>query len=153
VGRRNKYEGPRSWYAIYEGVFVPGKGVDRYTAASIAALILRDLKRGWTYDSYGRRIPMTRELARRRLIYLIALARKHYGAKEMKEVEELVRYVLEYWRLPPYAVVYLAGPNARKVAEELKRLGIAARVVVVEPIRTRTEEEKRRELLAIARAR
>ena len=132
---RNKYEGSRSWYAVYEGVFVPGGGVNRYTAASIAALILRDLRRGWTYDENGRRIKMDPGLAKQRLVYLIALAKKHYGDVEKREVEEIVRYVLEHGRLPPYAVVHLAGPRAREVADELRRLGIASRVVVVEPVR------------------
>ncbi|RLG82909.1 MAG: hypothetical protein DRO39_09005 [Thermoprotei archaeon] len=153
MGRRNIYEGPGSWYAIYEGCFVPGKGVDRYTAASIAALILRDLRRGWSYDDRGRRVAMTRDLARRRLIYLIALARKHSGPREMREVEEVVRYAAEYGRLPPYAVVLLAGSRAREVAEELRRMGIASRVVVLKPVAARPLEAGRRAILAKAVAR
>ena len=150
---RNIYEGPSSWYAVYEGCFVPGKGVDRYTAASIAALILRDLRRGWSYDDRGRRVAMTRDLARRRLIYLIALAKRHSGPREMREVEEVVRYALEYGRLPPYAVVLLAGSRAREVAEELRRMGIAGRITVVEPVAARPLGVREHAILAEAVAR
>lgn len=78
MGRRNIYEGPNSCYAIKEGVYVPGVGINEKTAAGIAALLLRDLKRGYTYDHSCRKIRMTYRLFVRRLNYLIALARKHY---------------------------------------------------------------------------
>ena len=99
--RRNIYEGPHSCYAVKEGVWVPGVGVNAATAVGIAALILRDLRRGWTYSHACREIPMTHNLFVRRLNYLIALARKHYGPRIVSFIRELVDYVLIHRRLPP----------------------------------------------------
>jgi len=104
-GWRPIYEGARSSYAVNEGVYVVGKGVNVETASAIALLILRDLERGYTYDHYGNRIPMTKELARKRLVYLIALAKKHTGSNAVaNKVRELVNYVLKHWRLPDWAM-------------------------------------------------
>ncbi|GEM_PF-411635 len=88
--RRNIYQGHRSCYAINEGIYVPGHGVNLQTAVSIAYLIFRDFRRGWTYDHQCRKIPMDFELMRKRLFYLIPLARKHYGKEEEKKVKEFV---------------------------------------------------------------
>ena len=129
--RMNKYEGHLSAYARNEGVWVPGYGVNPVTAAGIAALILRDYRRGWTYDSRGRRIPMDKALFRERLFYLIALSAKHYHNPELtREVKQLVEYVYRNLRLPPWAIPVLTGPNARRVADELIRMGIAKAVRV-----------------------
>jgi hypothetical protein len=77
-------------------VYVPGSGIDVRAARGILALIDAELKRGWTYDKQGcRRIRMTPELARKRAVYLIALAKKHRGAAEARRVAEAVYEWLE----------------------------------------------------------
>ena len=88
--RRNIYEGPSSCYAIREGTYVRGHGVNRRTAEEILRFLLRDLQRGWTYNHQCQRIPMTWDLFVRRARYLIALARKHYGPAEAAVVARLV---------------------------------------------------------------
>lgn len=93
VLRRNIYQGPSSCYATYEGIYVGGRGVDLYTAMGISYLILRDLNRGWTYDKQCRIIPMTPELAMRRLNYLYALSLKHYGREEAEKVRKLINII------------------------------------------------------------
>jgi hypothetical protein len=68
-----------------------------------------ELRRGWTYDHSCRRIKMTPTLAKRRAIYLIALAKKHRGAAEARRVAEIVYGWLERHKL-------LSGAVKRKVA-------------------------------------
>ena len=68
-----------------------------------------ELRRGWTYDHSCRRIRMTPALAKKRAIYLIALAKKHRGAAEAKRVAEIVYSWLEKHGL-------LRGAAKRKVA-------------------------------------
>ena len=100
------YQGPRSCYARREGLYVRRArrpGIDTLgEAAAIAALILRDLKRGYTYEGRScKRVKMTRKLAARRLNFLRLLARKHGAPKRVvRAVDSLVEYVLEKWRLP-----------------------------------------------------
>jgi len=104
-----------------EGVYAPGSGIrDISAAASIASLILRDYRRGWTYDRDGSVIPMTWDKARRRLIYLYALAIKH-GARDLEAIRDLAVRAAATGALPPEYSRYvrLAGPQARKVAVEL----------------------------------
>ena len=108
------YQGPRSCYARREGLYVRRArrpGIDTFAeAAAIARLILRDLKRGYTYENGScRRIRMTRELAARRLNFLKLLARRHGAPKRVaRAVDKLVDYVLENWRLPGGATRRLA---------------------------------------------
>jgi len=129
---RAKYEGPGSWYSRFEGVFAPGYGVTPFAGASIAALILRDLRRGWGYDDYGRRIPVNEGVAKSRLLYLIPLCEKHMRhSPQCDEVRKVVYYAVEHKALPPGTEVWLAGPNAAKVAEEIRRYGIASNVHVM----------------------
>ncbi|MEM1598737.1 MAG: hypothetical protein QXI07_09540 [Pyrobaculum sp.] len=79
----NVYLGPDSWYARHGLPYCRGQGVNPATARCIAKKILRELRQGWTFDKQtGKRIRMTPELARKRLTYLIALARKHGGNVE-----------------------------------------------------------------------
>jgi len=120
----NIYMGPGSAYAKREGVYVPGRGVDLQTGVSIAALILRDLRRGWSYDHSGRVVEVDRDLAWRRLRYLYPLCLKHTGDCERLR-EALVRIMVS-GRIPPeYAhLVRLEGPAAHVVASELEALGI-----------------------------
>ena len=104
-----------------EGVYAPGSGIrDISSAASIAALILRDYRRGWTYDRDGSVIPMAWDKARRRLTYLYALAIKH-GARDLNAIRDLAVRAAATGTLPPEYSRYvkLAGPQARKVAVEL----------------------------------
>ena len=75
----------------------PGRGVNAFTVRYIVGYILRDLKRGWTYErGTCRRIKMTPKLAFKRLRYLVTLARKHAPAHlpaVRREVARAIRYV------------------------------------------------------------
>jgi hypothetical protein len=90
MARRNIYQGPDSCYALHEGIYVAGSGVTPGNVRAFLRLIERDLRRGWTYDHSCRRIRMTPALARKRALYLIALARKHSGLKASWAVREAV---------------------------------------------------------------
>jgi len=107
--KRNIYQGPNSCWAQHERVSAPGSGIDERAARAILYLMEAELRRGWTYDHSCRRIKMTPALARRRAIYLIALAKKHRGAAEARRVAELVYSWLEKHKL-------LSGAAKRKVA-------------------------------------
>jgi hypothetical protein len=105
----NIYQGPQSCWARHERIYVPGSGIDARAADGILSLIERELRRGWTYDHSCRRIRMTPVLARKRAIYLIALARRHRGAAEARRVAEIVYTWLERNKL-------LSGAVRRRVA-------------------------------------
>ncbi len=105
----NIYQGPSSCWGRNENVYVPGTGIDARSAQGILALIEKELRRGWTYDHSCRRVKMTPALAKKRAIYLLALARKHRGAAEARRVAEIVYTWLERHRL-------LSGAVKRKVA-------------------------------------
>jgi len=93
--------GPRSCYAIKEGFYVKGDGVNYNTGLAILTLIHRDYRRGWTYDHECRRIPMSVELAYKRLRYLIPLCKKHYNGKGgCKNLEKLVNTYPIPYKLP-----------------------------------------------------
>ncbi len=108
------YQGKNSCYAKREGVYVRRArrpGIDTLAeAAAIAKLILRDLKRGYTYENGScRKIRMTRKLAVRRLNFLKLLVRRRGAPKRIVEaVDMLVDYVLEFWRLPGGDIATLA---------------------------------------------
>jgi hypothetical protein len=93
----NVYQGPNSCYAKYEGTYAPGRGVNAFTVRFLVGLILRDLKRGWTYErGTCRKIKMTPKLAIKRLLFLLKLARKHAPAHlpaVKREVMRAIRYV------------------------------------------------------------
>jgi hypothetical protein len=93
----NVYQGPNSCYGRFEGNYVPGRGVNAFTVRFFVGYILRDLKRGWTYErGTCRRIKMTPKLAIKRLKYLIALARKHAPAHlpaVKREVMRAIKYI------------------------------------------------------------
>jgi len=91
--RANIYQGPDSCYAKHEGVYIPGSGVSARTADKFIHFILRDLARGWTYDHSCRRVRMTPTLAKKRLLYLIALAKKH-SPRDVPIVRARVREAL-----------------------------------------------------------
>ena len=93
------YQGPDSCYAKREGVYVRGRGVNAGNVNQYIRLILRDLRRGWTYNHSCRRIRMTPRLAARRLKFLVTLAEKH-SPSDVEYVERRVRRALErLWRL------------------------------------------------------
>jgi hypothetical protein len=124
--RRNKYIGTRSCYAVYEGAYVPGKGLTEETFLSVMALILRDVKRGWSYDDHCNTIPFTKGYALQRTIWAGALSFTHTDKQIARSLMDLGREILEQERLPEWAKVFLAGRNARRIAEELVALGIVA---------------------------
>ncbi len=95
MSRRNIYQGPTSCWAQLERVSAPGSGIDERAARAILYLMEAELRRGWTYDQSCRRIKMTPALAKKRAIYLIALAKRHYGAAEARRVAEIVYAWLE----------------------------------------------------------
>ena len=79
----NVYLGPDSWYARHGLPYCRGSGVNPATARCIARKILKELRQGWTFDKQtGEKIRMTPALARKRLLYLIVLAKKHRGNVE-----------------------------------------------------------------------
>ncbi|MFZ8810095.1 MAG: hypothetical protein ACO2PN_18575 [Pyrobaculum sp.] len=78
----NIYQGRDSCYAKKEHVHVIGSKVTPSNMRTFAKLILRDLKRGFTYDHSCKRIKMIKKLAIRRLVYLKALCVKHTGDEE-----------------------------------------------------------------------
>jgi hypothetical protein len=132
--RRNKYIGKGSCYAVHEGAYVPGKGLTEETFLSVMALILRDVKRGWSYDDRCNRIPFSKSYALQRTAWAGALSFTHTDKQIARSLMDLGREILEQERLPEWARVAIAGKNARKVAQELVALGIVApgQVEVVE---------------------
>jgi hypothetical protein len=97
--------GSDSCYALREGFYVPSKLVDLRTASSVAYLIQRDLKRGFSYDRFCNKIIFTPREARRRLRRLISLAKKHFGPEEARKVRSLVKKVLMGYEIPMDQVV------------------------------------------------
>ena len=102
----NVYQGPNSWYARKEGIYVKRiekPGIDTIPeAAAILALILRDYRRGWTYDRRtGRIVRMTKKLFTRRSKYVLTLSKNH-GATvyERKIIANLINHVLTHKSLP-----------------------------------------------------
>ena len=75
------YQGADSCYALNEQLYVHrirhrGIGTLR-EAAGIRYLIVRDCRRGWSYDHRCRRIRLTRSLFERRALFLTLLAERH----------------------------------------------------------------------------
>ena len=123
--RRNIYQGPNSCYARHEGVWVPGSGVTPRTLPSFVALILRDMKRGWSYNENCDVINFTPGHAVDRLNYLIALARAHSGVRAEDIARKTLDEIYREFDLP--RVVELEGysESLEKVARELERdLGV-----------------------------
>jgi len=119
----NIYQGPSSCYAKKEGVWVPGSGVNEETLPAFIALILRDYKRGWTYDHDCRRIPMTDDLAIKRLNYLISLAKKHAGPFAQWLASKSLRELITKYELPVKTVRLRGRKEALdRVAKEIESL-------------------------------
>ena len=124
MARRKVYQGYNSCYAVKEGVWIPDKGVSPRTLPSFIALILRDLKRGYTYqDGTCRKIRMNEKLALKRLNYLIALSKKHYGSRAKKYTEESLRKLVSEFKLPRGSVRLTGDPSSlKRVISELKEM-------------------------------
>lgn len=86
----NVYAGPNSCYCTLEKIGCEVKGVTPSNYRYYIDQILRDLRRGWSYDKNCRIIPFGREQAVARLLYLIPLMKKHVGYVP-KSVEKTVR--------------------------------------------------------------
>jgi len=130
LGERNIYVGRGSCWGIKEGVWASGSGVSASNVGDIIALLMYDLKRGYTYDHSCRVIPMDIRLFAQRLNYLIPLARKHYGRGEEERVRQIVEYVKRTQRLPPGVPIRLQGDRS-KVNRVLSRIGVLERVPAV----------------------
>ncbi len=89
-------------------------------AAGVLKLVLRDYRRGWTYEQGTcEKIDMTRELFERRVSFVKLLAREH-GARGvvLEAIDRLVDYVLAHHKLPSRLKVgdhYVSPP---RLAEE-----------------------------------
>jgi len=99
------YQGADSCMARREGWYVrriERPGVDTIAeAVALAWAVLRDWRRGYTYDKNCRRIRMTWRLAERRLRFIVRLARVHRASKrELRAIKRLTLFALKRKRLP-----------------------------------------------------
>jgi len=99
------YLGPRSVYARKEGIYVKPRekpGIDTIKeAAGILYLILRDFRRGWSYNQHGKKVKMTPKLFALRVRYVFPLSRKHGASKrEQAVILKLINHVLANKSLP-----------------------------------------------------
>jgi len=127
----NVYQGRSSCYARYEGVWVPGSGVNPETLPSFIALIVRDLRRGWGYDESCSKVSVDVDRAVTRLQYLVALAKKHSGEVGEVYTKEALERLFKEFRLPQGVTrVRLAGYRGSldRVAGEVEEL-LGVRVV------------------------
>ena len=101
------YQGSNSCLARREGKYIrriEGPGVDTIAeAAALAYAVLRDYRRGYTYDADNgcRKIKMTNKLFKKRLKYIYTLSVRHGASKKEREIiKRLVNYVARKKRLP-----------------------------------------------------
>ena len=132
----NIYQGPRSCYARHEGMYAPGRGINLVSAPAILWMLLRDLRRGYTYNHSCKKIRMTERLFERRARYLIPLCRKHNRGTARdticSRVERLVEYVLRFRRLPRGVKLQIARVRPPRRAEALA-VPLLARARAVAP--------------------
>jgi len=123
----NKYIGPESCYAKKEDVYIPriDSGLNEATFFSVMALILRDLRRGWSYNDNCNITPFSKSYALQRAIWGGALTFTFTDIEVAKVLMELSRVILETGRVPEWAPIILTGKNSEKLKEELVNLGIA----------------------------
>ena len=146
--KRKVYQGYSSCYAKKEGVWIADKGVGPRTLPSFIALILRDLKRGYTYqEGTCRKIKMDEKLAMKRLHYLIALSKKHYGSRAKEYTEESLKRLVSDFKMPRGSVRLTGDPSSlKRVESELKRMfGSKLKIKTY-----KTEGEKKREKAVVA---
>ncbi len=115
------YQGVDSCMARREGWYVrriEHPGVDTIAeAVALAWAVLRDYRRGYTYDSDGcRKTRMTWALAERRLRYIYALAVRHGASRrELGVIKRLVERVVERKKLPRR----VAGRDAKAIVKHM----------------------------------
>ena len=118
------YQGANSCYAMNEQVYVRRirrKGIDTLReAAAILYLILKDYKRGWTYEQGScRKIRMTKDLFEKRVRFVAFLAKQHGAEGEvLRAIRRLVRYVLRKKRLPRRIRVGRRNVNLQRLVDE-----------------------------------
>lgn len=148
------YMGRDSCLARREGVYVRRlrrPGIDTFKeAVGIAALVLRDYRRGYGYEDRAGcgRISFTRELAEKKLRYIIPLSVRH-GASDrvLEKIEKLVGYAVKHKKLPAkykdYAREIIAGYE--KIEDELEEVFTKPkkRVKVVKPKKPRGSVKKK----------
>ena len=101
------YQGRDSCLSRREGRYVKRiarPGIDTVAeAVALAYAVLRDYRRGYTYDASNgcRKIKMTSNLFRKRLRYILVLAKRHGASKkELETIKKLIKYVIRYKKLP-----------------------------------------------------
>jgi hypothetical protein len=119
----NIYQGRDSCYAKKERTYITGSKVTPSNMKTFVRFILRDLKRGWTYNESCRKIKMSRKLAIKRLAYLKALCVKHTGKEEACD--------RAYERNVAPAVLRLQGKKIVKPKKREKRVSKKAKAVAV----------------------
>ncbi len=113
------YQGRDSCMARREGWFIrriERPGVDTISeAVALAWAVLRDWRRGYTYDNDDcKKIRMAWDLAERRLRFIVRLARIHGASEaELRVIKRLVAYALRRKRLPRR----IAGKDARAIVK------------------------------------
>ncbi|MEB3861462.1 MAG: hypothetical protein GSR84_04490 [Desulfurococcales archaeon] len=116
------YQGRDSCMARREGWFirrVERPGIDTIDeAVALAWAILRDYRRGFTYDNDNcRKIRMTWDLAEKRLRYIRTLAVRHGASgREIRVIDRLIDYVLSHRRLPKT----IARRSVRSIVERMR---------------------------------
>jgi hypothetical protein len=114
----NIYQGHDSCYARKEHKYITGSKVTPSNMKTFVRFILRDLRRGWTYNESCRKIKMTKKLAIKRLAYLKALCTKHTGKEEACDKA--------YERDVAPAVLKLSGKKIVKPKKRSKKAKAAA---------------------------
>ncbi|MCD6369707.1 MAG: hypothetical protein J7L38_07945 [Thermoproteales archaeon] len=153
MGKKPIYLDINSVYAEKEGVYVRDfrkEGIDVFDEAiGIATLILRDYRRGWTYDHDGNIIEMTETLAKRRLNYIKPLSIKHGAtATAQEKIESMVEYALQRFKLKKEwkdnAKKAIVG--WRKIAKKVKPIfkGSSKKVKTIKPKKPEGHVKKRR---------
>lgn len=115
------YQGRNSCMWVREGICVRrirGRGVDTLDeAVALAYMVLRDYKRGWTYEQGScRKIRMTESLLRKRIRFIYFLARRHGAPREqLKLIERMLKYILRHKRMPSR----VAGRSVKSILRKM----------------------------------
>ena len=95
----NIYVGNGSCYNVHRGYFVK-QGRVIYEVIGILYLLLRDLRRGKTYNHECREIKMTSSLFRKRVRYIYTIYSRKLPRKYRDQLKRLLAYVLKKKKLP-----------------------------------------------------